>query len=78
MCSSPRGAPSGRPAPEREGGVKPSGSRLGSRQRTQDIARIDPETDKVVARIKLPVSPRVISIAGNEVTFSAAAPDSLP
>jgi YVTN family beta-propeller protein len=44
----------------------------------QDIARIDPRTNKVVAHIKLPVSPRVIAIAGDQVWVSVGAPGTSP
>jgi DNA-binding beta-propeller fold protein YncE len=37
---------------------------------TNDIARIDPQTNKVVAHISLPVSPRVISVDGDQVWVS--------
>jgi DNA-binding SARP family transcriptional activator/streptogramin lyase len=37
---------------------------------TNDIARIDPQTNKVVAHITLPVSPRAISIDGDQVWVS--------
>lgn len=44
----------------------------------QDIARIDPATNKVVAQIKLPVAPHVIAISGNDVWVSVAAPGTSP
>jgi DNA-binding SARP family transcriptional activator/DNA-binding beta-propeller fold protein YncE len=37
---------------------------------TNDIARIDPRTNRVVAHIKLPVSPRVISVDQDQVWVS--------
>ena len=37
---------------------------------TNDIARIDPRTNKVVAHINLPVSPRVVSVDGDQVWVS--------
>lgn len=40
---------------------------------TNDIARIDPRTNRVVAHIKLPVSPRVVSVDGNQVWVSVGA-----
>ena len=39
-----------------------------------DVVRIDPRTNKVVARIRLGVEPRVIAIAGDDVWVSVAAP----
>jgi DNA-binding SARP family transcriptional activator/DNA-binding beta-propeller fold protein YncE len=55
-----------------------AGSVWASNNDTQEIARIDPKTNRVVAHIRLPVSPRDISVVGNDVWVSVAAPNSLP